>query len=100
MRTVCFHCSGTGDFAVLAVEQAFLVDAPGTVLGARSAAGRHHRRRRCRAVVDGGGGGVASVGNRMALPGVVMYRSPAGEVQMTVASGSCSSRQPQNVLSK
>lgn len=43
------------------------------------------------------------LGNSRRLPGRVVYRCPVGAVQMTVPSGSCSSRQPfvppQNVLS-
>ena len=39
-------------------------------------------------------------GNSSALPGVVTQVCPSGSRQITVPSGSCSSRQPQNVFSK
>jgi hypothetical protein len=38
--------------------------------------------------------------NNEALPGVVTYFFPAGKVQITLPSRSCSSRYPQNVLSR
>jgi hypothetical protein len=48
--------------------------------------------------------GRQSLGNSRRLPGQVAYFCPVGEVQMTVPSDRCSSRQPlvpaQNVLSK
>ena len=51
--------------------------------------------KRCR-----GGVGAIKLGNSRALPGVVMQLCPPGSRQITVPSGSCSSRQPQNVLSR
>src|SRR6185312_13816171 len=57
-----------------------------------------------RITVGGGGSspvGTHSIGSSSRLPGRVVYVWPLGEVQTTVPSGCCSSRQAvQNVLSK
>ncbi|BCI86744.1 hypothetical protein NIIDMKKI_19500 [Mycobacterium kansasii] len=44
--------------------------------------------------------GVHKLGNSRALPGVVTWVRPAGEVKINVPSGNCSSRHPQKVLTK
>ncbi|MGO8937177.1 MAG: hypothetical protein ACLQLO_08600 [Mycobacterium sp.] len=77
-------------FVCLAVLPAFFGDVAGAVLGAGSPTLRHHHDADSAAVgwcLAGEGNspvGAHRLGNNSALPGVVTYVCPDGEVQITV----------------
>jgi hypothetical protein len=89
------------------VASAFVGDGFFAVLGAGLLAARHLQA--AHGVVEKLDGAIDDrrcgrpghkVGNYNRLPGWVVYFCPLGEIQSTVPSGCCWSRQPQNVLKR